>query len=1225
VRADLASVFGSGQRFDTSRSTRPASVVERLPWADGVVNTVSAGYRKFDNLDIDLSVAGRVLDGYWRERIRIGFYHGWWLNPSCTSPIAVQEWKHGFDMPTKCSECGVELPANGQEGLCPKCLLKLGLGEELEHTQASPKEGDNRQRPDEPAVSPPLTEGPGTIIGRYKLLEKIGEGGFGAVYVAEQTEPVKRRVALKIIKLGMDTRQVVARFEAERQALALMDHPHIAKVLDGGATETGRPYFVMELMRGVPITSYCDDHNLNTADRLALFIQVCHAIQHAHQKGIIHRDIKPSNILITRQDGVAMAKVIDFGIAKATQQELTEKTIYTQLQQFIGTPAYMSPEQVEMTGGDIDTRSDIYALGVLLYELLVGKPPFDAMELLRSGLDALRRTICETEPVRPSTRLSTMPNGELTTAAQHRSADAPTLIHGLRGDLDWIVMKALEKDRARRYETASGLAMDVRRYLDSEPVLARPPSRTYRFEKLVRRNKVVFALGGTAAATLIAGLGVSTTLFLKESKAHQRAVTAEGIAEKARQAAEESVEQERRSRYEFDMNLALAALSEGNRSQAFELVCRHKPKKGEADLRGFEWRHLWSRCRGDYELALPVHNQVVGGISFSPDRTLLATWCWDNTLRIWAWQSRTSLLAVTNATALGGFSADSAEFIAGRQDGSISAYRPRTGQERILVSTAGELVAVAANGKVAVTIDRENRLRVWDLQTQQLKWLLPEPVRRRLDFNWGAGVAIAPQGDWLAVVDQSPMPGRADKGIKLWNIAEETHLVELSESRQIRCLSFSPDGKILAVGDGGGSNNDSGPSEGGSSIWLWDMATYQAQTTAVGALPVLSLAFSANGETLATGSSDQTIKLWDVPTLTPQESYRSVGAVWALALSPDGQHLASGSRDQAVEILKLKGDERQAIASNLDSREWGNFCFSADSKLMAAGCKDNKVRVWDVQTWELQRELPGASYTAGFAQDGRLLTSSKDESPKWWDLKTQTATTIRAYPERLEGSVPCVDLSPDRRTAALGFKSGAIQLLDIETERVTATFKSAHPGGVDCLAFFPLGDKLISGGRDRTVALWTVPAQQGLDRFDMLFRNQEHQGHKGSVCAVAVSANGKLLATGCSAGTLKFWDPADHLRKSEKTLAYHKSVIRTLCFSPDTMTLASGSEDDTVKLWNTKTFQIVASFRFDDHIRLVLFSPDGNNLAVVTDHGSLHLLRATPKDQADAELAALAK
>ena len=341
-----------------------------------------------------------------------------------------------------------------------------------------------------------ITEVSGTRIGRYKLLQHIGEGGGGVVYMAEQEEPVRRRVALKIIKLGMDTRSVIARFEAERQALAMMDHPNIARVLDAGATETGRPYFVMELVRGVKITDYCDQNQLDTRRRLDLFIQVCQAIQHAHQKGIIHRDIKPSNILVTLHDGVPVPKVIDFGIAKATEARLTDKTLFTAYEQIIGTPAYMSPEQAEMSGLDMDTRSDIYSLGVLLYELLTGRTPFDPKELLAAGLDEMRRTLREQEPPRPSTHGHHAAGTELTTTAEHRQAEPPKLISLLRGDLDWIVMKSLEKDRRRRYETANGLAMDIQRYLNNEPVMARPPSRLYRFQKLVRRNKVVFAAGG---------------------------------------------------------------------------------------------------------------------------------------------------------------------------------------------------------------------------------------------------------------------------------------------------------------------------------------------------------------------------------------------------------------------------------------------------------------------------------------------------------------------------------------------------------------------------------------------------------------------------------------------------------------------------------------------------------------------------------------------------------
>jgi eukaryotic-like serine/threonine-protein kinase len=366
----------------------------------------------------------------------------------------------------------------------------------------------------------------GARIGRYKLVQKIGEGGCGVVYMAEQEEPVRRRVALKIIKLGMETKSVIARFEAERQALAMMDHPNIARVFDAGATDRGPPYFVMELVRGVKITEYCDEHRLTTAQRLELFVQVCHAIQHAHQKGVIHGDIKPSNIMVTLQDGVPVPKVIDFGISKATEARLTDKLLFTAYAQLIGTPAYMSPEQTEISV-DIDTRSDIYSLGVLIYELLTGKTPFDAKELLASGLDEMRKTLREKEPPRPSARLHSLVPSELRKTAGLRRSEPQALAAVLRGDLDWIAMKALEKDRGRRYETAYGLALDIQRHLNNEPVVARPPSRVYRLRKLVRRNRVAFAAGGAVLAALVMGLGTSTWLFLREREARQRAVAAE--------------------------------------------------------------------------------------------------------------------------------------------------------------------------------------------------------------------------------------------------------------------------------------------------------------------------------------------------------------------------------------------------------------------------------------------------------------------------------------------------------------------------------------------------------------------------------------------------------------------------------------------------------------------------------------------------------------------------
>lgn len=432
------------------------------------------------------------------------------------------------------------------------------------------------------------SEAPGQHIDRYKLLERIGEGGFGEVWMAEQTEPVRRRVALKVIKLGMDTRQVIARFEAERQALAMMAHPNIAGVLDAGATATGRPYFVMELVRGVPLIEYCDSRTLDTHQRLTLFLQVCSALAHAHQKGIIHRDVKPSNVLVTLHDGEPVAKVIDFGIAKATNAELTQKTFFTAHRQMIGTPAYMSPEQASLSGLDVDTRADVYSLGVLLYELLTGTTPFDTRSLLRVGLSEMLRTIREEDPQTPSARLSSLGDTG-TRTAELRGVELRRLATTLRGDLDWIVMKCLEKDRRRRYETVQDLAADLRRNLSAEPVMAAPPSRVYRASKFIRRNRIQVMAATLVAAVLVLGtLGTSLGLAM--------ALRAQDRADAAAQAATQAAAQEAEARRAAEASEQRAvdeterALLEAQR--ASEAAARAQDAEDDAHARADELRQV---------------------------------------------------------------------------------------------------------------------------------------------------------------------------------------------------------------------------------------------------------------------------------------------------------------------------------------------------------------------------------------------------------------------------------------------------------------------------------------------------------------------------------------------------------------------------------------------------------------------------------------------------------
>jgi eukaryotic-like serine/threonine-protein kinase len=1056
----------------------------------------------------------------------------------------------------------------------------------------------------------------GVRIGRYRLREKVGEGGCGVVYVADQEEPVRRRVALKVIKAGMDTRQVVARFEVERQALALMDHPNIAKVLDGGATDSGRPYFVMELVRGIRITDYCDQNHLATRDRLELFIKVCQAIQHAHQKGVIHRDIKPSNILVTLHDGIPVPKVIDFGIAKATEGRLGDATIYTQLHQFIGTPAYMSPEQAEMSGLDIDTRSDIYSLGVLLYELLVGSTPFDPQELIASGIDAMRRTIREKEPLRPSTRLGTLNGEQRTTTAKLRSADALKLANLLKGDLDWIVMKCLEKDRTHRYETANGLAADLRRHLNHEPVTARPPTPAYRFQKAFRRNKVVFAAAGATAMALLLGILASTWQAMLATRATQAALQAradEAIqrtqAERARAneaelrlRAEAQELTARQKSYASAMNLVRQALAADNVGLAQKLLYQQSTDQpGRKDLRGWEWRYLWQYCQSDALGTLPALPSEVTSLAFSPDRTLLAIGRERNGLVLWNLRTR------------------SQELILGPENAAVCAA----------FSPAGSLLAFTTRisfSSVAV----KSKLYFWDVVTRQFVAEIP------LDGPC-AGLRFSEDGRTLVTSTASP-----DGRITLWEVATATRLrsypVDLDGSTPVTgfavtsnlrvaafaksaegfsvidlrgggeqlwsktlveedliALEFSPDGKTLASNGG----------IGGADIMLWEVGSGKQIGVLQGHRARLNaFAFWPDGKTLASAGTDQTIRLWDLTTGKELDVLRGHRQeVWRLALLADGKTLVSGCKDGSVCFWDASAIHHKPQDLTV-RRTVSTWCFTPDGQSVLTLDPQGRVGRWFGPDFQQEQTILETGVTPigdgayhCFSGDGRLLAvGSASNVIKVWDVARR--------------ALRCQFTNVTNRVAAKAILKGADKLLclsvnenvisEVDLNAGTLTWSSRVPAWFSALAVSP--DErmcaMLGYGRDVTLKDLLSGKEQSRD-FDIVEN-----------CSATFSSDGKLFAVGSHWGDARVWDT--QAWKQRATLGGFLKGVHSVAFSPDNRRLAASSGGkEAVKVWDVDSWEEVLTLEAEgSHFRAMTFSPDGNAIGSLNASGMLHLWRA---------------
>ncbi|HEY5913214.1 MAG TPA: serine/threonine-protein kinase [Verrucomicrobiae bacterium] len=1085
----------------------------------------------------------------------------------------------------------------------------------------------------------PEDEAVGQVIGRYKVLEKVGEGGCGMVYVAEQTEPVRRRVALKVIKLGMDTKQVVVRFETERQALAMMDHPNIAKVLDAGTTEQGRPYFVMELVRGIKITDYCDQEKISTQDRLDLFIKVCHAIQHAHQKGIIHRDIKPSNILVTLHDGGPVPKVIDFGIAKATEGRLTDATVYTQLHQFIGTPAYMSPEQAEMSGLDIDTRSDIYSLGVLLYELLTGQTPFDGKELMSMGLDAMRKTIREKEPARPSTKLATLPGNDLTTTAKRHSVDTSRLLHQLRGDLDWIVMKCLEKDRTRRYETANGLAADLKRHLSNEPVVARPPSAVYRFQKAWRRNKVVYSAAMTVVVALIIGIAVSSWQAGVALRARNEAVAAKGAAveESAKARAAETRADRERSRaetgeraalqraYAADIYLAQHALTAGDFGQVHNLLNGW----ADSDLCGWEWRYLWQRSRSEALGTLcRVSGWAAASVAASPDgrwlaivelrgyKTLVRLWDRARAIMDRELPSTGKGLAKPIFGPVGAVIAYPAELVPRTNEFGVLILDLQT-QRQIAELPTGVVAGMAFNedGSILAACDNHRTVSRWQIhESHQLSSFSfrDVPGFRDGNINFAATrdariVAVAhyhQQGN-LLVID-------LDTGKHLWQVP--------ITADDLCSLQFSPDGRLLAAG----------PGLNGSSLRLFDAASGSELGSSEGrGSRGNTLTFWPDGRKLASAGCDQAIRVWDTSDpahVPPPRVLRGHGSeVFGLALLPDGKTLVSGSKDSEVCLWDTEANLRSPGTACLTSSNLMFWGFATDGRSMVAvDLQALELVEWRGEGFAPQRTPMALSGRgACWSRDGRWLAiGGTNGTVQLWELP---AKVLRAQFSVGTNPVAPLQFHTNNRRLALvtgdSFKRFEIWEWSSQGQSVRKSLSRLIPSGFELFdrtsrgpnpAGFELAPDLsqvlaldLSADQDETrVWLWSPADDQRLEL-----------GRFIGMTGVGFSPDGALVAASSINGLTAVWDR--RTGQERKKLGGFVTSGAAVTFSPDsTRLVVGGREEGLIKVWDVQTWRELVTLPIAEGACASLkFSPDGNSLGASIGGGVLRFWRVPAGDE----------
>jgi WD40 repeat protein/serine/threonine protein kinase len=1059
--------------------------------------------------------------------------------------------------------------------------------------------------------SPTIDRGPsqtvGSLIGPYKLLEQIGEGGMGLVYMAEQQRPVRRLVALKVIKPGMDSKQVIARFEAERQALAVMDHPSIAKVLDAGTTDSGRPYFAMELVRGVPINEFCDEKRLTVRERLELIVQICQAVQHAHQKGIIHRDLKPTNVLVTMDDATPLPRVIDFGIAKALGQQLTEQTLHTGFAQLVGTPLYMSPEQAEMSHRGVDTRSDVYSLGVLLYELLTGTTPFDKDALSKAGLDEMRRIIREDEPPRPSTRVSTLEVQKLSTVSQRRSIDSRRISTTLRGEVDWIVMKALEKDRSRRYESASALAADIQRYLSDEPVLACPPTTMYRFQKFVKKHKAALTTAAAIALCLLLGTTVSAWQALRattaeaQAEANEQKAVANAVAaqEKEQQAIKQRDEVKaladkltakeedlQRTLYADHIHMAQAAWDSGDVNAMSQLLGQHVPHGGEADRRGFEWQYLnrLANIGPLMSIKTPMNIYSDRNPRLSPDRTRVVHFNPATTPTV----TRKGKTPATPPI--------------------LRAWNLQTGQQDFSVELAGVPDRVAFGQKMPdFTPDGAHLLFNTSYFDPATKKLIPGDLKvwdtlRGKEIFKLSGITnnIWFDNQFLAI-------RLVDKSVKICELATGLERLTLPGAVPDN-VAFSPDGKHLAATYDEWDNFKK--ADIASEVKIWDIKTGQQLTSfKCQGGSIDHLLFSPDGQRLVTSTQALSIKLWDAQTgkdlLTSRWDVESSDeSIDELRFNPDGTRLVvlgsyEHQRKQWVYKAKLLDTQtgQQLLSASADEVQ-----FSPDGKRVALIDSDNsRTKVFDAHSGQIMLSVKDAEGPVAFSPDSKLL-AAKCGGTRIWDLETgDEINHIKGFDPGL-----LLAFSQDGQRL-IGSRFGASEVWDARVEQRSA--KKILLPGIDSPWGISDGPAAISSDFTRIAGI----AGKTIKLFDMQTGQELRtlSGHKLKVQCMAFSQDGKRLAAsdGNSNGAggrnanatefaVKIWDT--ETGNEILTISGLPQRILRLTFSPDGKKLAGTPGDRSIKVWDAVSgaeLYSIGPAPTNNIPQMFAFSPDGRQLA----------------------------